>query len=197
MRTKYEKAKIFLQTVINETPDLISNELTRQIGAKKVKLMDAKIYIRKRLTSTAGVQNLLEDQIQKTNGVNLFDGKSLGNNRYFVANSMSIKAVIDDSTKTVQNVDYSVSLPSGLKNSLIMTKQQGKVLVDLPISAVADARNTDAFVLEFENPVLLRGDNIDIEQLIDFPGGIDLGISADKSLFVEVEYGGFVSSVQN
>ena len=197
MRTKYEKAKIFLQTVINETPDLISNELTRQIGAKKVKLMDAKIYIRKRLTSTAGVQNLLEDQIQKTNGVNLFDGKSLGNNRYFVANSMSIKAVIDDSTKTVQNVDYSVSLPSGLKNSLIMTKQQGKVLVDLPISAVADARNTDAFVLEFENPVLLRGDNIDIEQLIDFPGGIDLGISADKSLFVEVEYGGFVTSVQN
>ena len=195
MRTKYEKAKIFLQTVINETPDLISNELTRQIGAKKVKLMDAKIYIRKRLTSTAGVQNLLEDQIQKTNGVNLFDGKSLGNNRYFVANSMSIKAVIDDSTKTVQNVDYSVS--SGLKNSLIMTKQQGKVLVDLPISAVADARNTDAFVLEFENPVLLRGDNIDIEQLIDFPGGIDLGISADKSLFVEVEYGGFVTSVQN
>ena len=77
--------------------------------------------------------------------VSLIDGNSTQHGRFFVIDGITILYGEDDASKKVWEVDYKKDLPAVLLSSDFVLRQNGEVIVKLPVSAIENAKKTDDY----------------------------------------------------
>lgn len=162
-----------------------STDILASIRSKNIRLQNSELYIRKAVNAAAGTQDLLEGEIQKTLGENLFDGNKLATGRYFVVTGLRFTYGTAATGTARALVDYSNNIPTSLLNAQVRIKLDANVLLDLPVKAIADAVNTDDYIYKLGKFLLLR-DNKVINIEIRYPMLADLGLVEGKTGYIEV-----------
>lgn len=157
-----------------------------------MKPMPSFLYANKKV-DVGGTVSLLTGSSVAKRGVTNFDGNALVKGRVFVANGITFKAVIDDTTKQEQEVAYSpYKLPTVLMQSNIVVKQKNEILIDLPICDVVDACENGTIYFKLGSFALIEDDTI-TEIEIQYPEGAKLSLEDGKALFVSARLSGFAT----
>jgi hypothetical protein len=188
----YNEVLEFLNKVANESGNF-SNDMLSSIRSKNIKLQDSEIYIRKELQANGSSQDLFEKELQKIVGENLFDGNKLDTGRYFVATGVRLTYGVASAGTSRGLVEYTNNLPTSLLNGQIIQKLDSNIVMDLPIKAIADALNTDAYKYNFNKFILFR-DNKILNAEIRVPDGSSLGLDPTERGFIELRYSGLQTS---
>ena len=95
--------------------------------------------------SSGGNVSLIDGNSTQQKGVTNLDGNRLENGRFFVIDGITILYGEDDASKKVWEVDYKKDLPAVLLSSDFVLRQNGEVIVKLPVSAIENAKKTDDY----------------------------------------------------
>lgn len=168
----------------------LSANIKQLIDQGSVRPTDSELFIRKNMgTGANGSINLLSGVTTAEIGVTNFNGNKLDSDRIFVLDALTINYGVAADNTAVSAVDYSTALPAALKCANLVVKQNGKTLVSLPVSAIADAKYTDERYRELAGFQLLEdGKTISIE--LEFAAGSDFVAGAGNQAYVEVVFRG-------
>ena len=147
--------------------------------------------------SSGGNVSLLDGNTTQQKGVTNFDGNRLENGRFFVIDGITILYGEDDASKKVWEVDYKKDLPAVLLSSDFVLRQNGEVIVKLPVSAIENAKKTDDYYYRVLGALAVIEPTQTIEMMIETPVGSSItpATSGHKS-FVRVLLRGFETYVK-
>ncbi|WP_299009110.1 hypothetical protein [uncultured Tenacibaculum sp.] len=160
------------------------------IGAMKP--MPSFLYANKKI-DVGGTVSLLTGASVAKRGVTNFDGNSLVKGRVFVADGITLKAIIADATTPEQDAEYSpFKVPNVLMQSNIVVKQKNEILIDLPICDIIHASENGSIYFKLGSFALIEDDTI-TEIEIQYPEGAKLTLEDGKALFVSARLSGFAT----
>jgi len=110
----------------------------------RMKPTPSELYVNS-LFAAGGNVSLIDGNSTQQKGVNNLDGNRLENGRFFVIDGITILYGEDDASKKVWEVDYKKDLPAVLLSSDFVLRQNGEVIVKLPVSAIENAKKTDDY----------------------------------------------------
>ncbi len=138
-----------------------------------------------------GTQHLLGGSTVQEKGITNFDGNRLGKGRIFVIDALTVQYGVADATEKPYNVSYNDSnFPAQLENATLVVRQKNETIVKLPISAIQNAKKSDAYYRKLDAFALLEPEH-EVEMYIEFPTGTKINLSEDKGAFVRVLLKGF------
>lgn len=185
---KYTRVATFLY---NQAPKfgLSVDEMSR------MKITPSEVYIKNKVTA-GGVAHLLTGNSTQETGVTNFDGNRLEAGRYFVLDGVKVLYGEADDTAKVYEVAYKdasqVEIPAVLQASELVVRQNGEIIVKLPMSSIfeAEKRSDDNYRVLGALAVLqpLKTVEISIETPI---GSTITPITPGKKSFVSVLFRGF------
>lgn len=174
------------------------NELDAQtrmdIDGKKLRFMDADLYLRLPVTGKAGIHVLLDDtNVRKAGVTNINDNKLP---KSFNLALEKIRFAYGKSTSNVINsaaIPYSVKLSSAdlaIQNAEFRIKQDGKVIVALPVARLMAEEvsksvqgKEDSYVLD---SLQLLKENSPITLEIEYPAGSTVDATANAQHHIEI-----------
>ena len=110
----------------------------------RMKPTPSELYVNS-LFAAGGNVSLIDGNSTQQKGVTNLDGNRLENGRFFVIDGITILYGEDDASKKVWQVDYKKDLPAVLLSSDFVLRQNGEVIVKLPVSAIENAKKTDDY----------------------------------------------------
>lgn len=110
----------------------------------RMKPTPSELYVNS-LFSAGGNVSLIDGNSTQQKGVTNLDGNRLENGRFFVIDGITILYGEDAAGKKVWEVDYKKDLPAVLLSSDFVLRQNGEVIVKLPVSAIDNAKHTDDY----------------------------------------------------
>ncbi|MDO5106485.1 hypothetical protein [Capnocytophaga sp.] len=179
---QYVKAANFLAAV-NAAKNL-------RMPIERMKPTPSELYVNSKFAA-GGVANLLTSNAVAEVGVTNFDGNKLEADRYFVADAITVQyGEGTAASDKVYNIKYDVALPAVLLASHLVIRQKNEVIVKLPVSAIQNAKQTDAYYRKLEALALIEP-NSPVEIQIETPTGSTITPSTGDSSFVRVLIKGF------
>ena len=110
----------------------------------RMKPTPSELYVNS-LFAAGGNVSLIDGNSTQQKGVTNLDGNRLENGRFFVIDGITILYGEDAAGKKVWEVDYKKDLPAVLLSSDFVLRQNGEVIVKLPVSAIDNAKKTDDY----------------------------------------------------
>lgn len=161
----------------------------------RMKPTGSELYIRSQFNAGGNVPLLNGNSTQEV-GVTNFDGNRLDNGRFFVAQAVTIKYGEAAAGKKVWEVNYNKKLPPELLASHFVARQNGEVIIKLPIVSIDNAKNSDEYYRRLGYLAIFEPTQT-IDVTIETPQGsvITPAVSGEKS-FVEVLIQGFETYVK-
>lgn len=178
---QYVKVSNFLAAV-NASKNL-------QMPVARLKPTPSELYVNSKFAA-GGVANLLTSNAVQEVGVTNFDGNKLEADRYFVADAITIQYGEGQASSKVYEIKYDVALPAVLLASHLVIRQKNEVIVKLPVSAIQNAKKSDAYYRKLEALALIEP-NSPVEIQIETPTGSTITPSTGDSSFVRVLIKGF------
>ena len=108
------------------------------------KATPSELYVNS-LFAAGGNVSLIDGNSTQQKGVTNLDGNRLENGRFFVIDGITILYGEDDASKKVWEVDYKKDLPAVLLSSDFVLRQNGEVIVKVPVSAIENDNKTDDY----------------------------------------------------
>jgi len=186
-KAKWHLIATFLLTVMSG----LSANAKELLNSGDVNPRDATLAVRN-LVVAGGDVDILQSYNSYVKGNNDFNGNKLANNRLFIIDSLTINygtGVTATVGEKYDSVNYTTALPPALKSANLVIKQGDQVIRRISISAINEAKNTDARWYELHGFALLREDQT-TSITIEFPSGSDLAAGANNSGYVEVIFKG-------
>lgn len=140
--------------------------------------------------SAGGSSNLLNGNVAREVGVSNFDGNKLETDRYFVIDGVTIAYGEGNAADKVYAVSYDKDVPSVLLSSNLVVRQNGQVLISLPIVSIINAKKKEDFYRNLNGLVLLEP-NQPVEIIIESPVGSSITPSTGDTSFVRVLLKGY------
>lgn len=140
--------------------------------------------------SAGGSSNLLNGNVAREVGVSNFDGNKLETDRYFVIDGVTIAYGEGNAADKVYAVEYDKEVPAVLKSSNLIVRQNGQVLISLPIVSIINAKKKEDFYRHLNGLVLLEP-NQPVEIIIESPVGSTITPSTGDTSFVRVLLKGY------
>ena len=161
----------------------------------RMKPTPSELYVNS-LFAAGGNVSLIDGNSTQQKGVTNLDGNRLENGRFFVIDGITILYGEDAAGKKVWEVDYKKDLPAVLLSSDFVLRQNGEVIVKLPVSAIDNAKKTDDYYRLLGALAVIEPTQT-IEMSIETPVGstITPATSGHKS-FVRVLLRGFETYVK-
>lgn len=158
--------------------------------AMRMKPTPSELYVNS-IFSAGGSVPLLNGNSTQEIGVTNFDGNRLDAGRFFIIEAVTVQYGEAADTKKVWEVKYGDKMPEVLESSHLVLRQNGEVLVKLPISAIQNAKKMETFYRKLGALALIEPTQT-VELTIDTPSGSSITTSngSDKS-FVRVLFKGF------
>ncbi|GET46912.1 hypothetical protein [Capnocytophaga felis] len=178
---QYVKVSNFLAAV-NASKNL-------QMPVARLKPTPSELYVNSKFAA-GGVANLLTSNAVQEVGVTNFDGNKLEADRYFVADAVTVQYGEGNSSDPVYNIKYNVELPPVLLASHLVIRQKNEIIVKLPISAIENAKKSDAYYRKLEALALIEP-NAPVEIQIETPMGSKITPSSGDTSFARVLLKGF------
>ena len=147
--------------------------------------------------SSGGNVSLLDGNTTQQKGVTNIDGNRLENGRFFVIDGVTILyGEAADGTK-VWDVNYNKALPAVLISSDFVIRQNGEVIVKLPVAAIENAKKSTEDYYRVLGALAVIEPTQTIEMMIETPVGSSItpDTSGHKS-FVRVLLRGFETYVK-
>lgn len=169
------------------------NLTTEQMN--RMKPTPSEIFVNS-LFAAGGNVSLIDGNSTQQKGVTNLDGNRLENGRFFVIEALTLLyGEAADGTK-VWDVNYDKTLPAVLLSSDFVIRQNGEVIVKLPVAAIENAKKTDDFYRVLGALAVLEPTQT-IEMGIETPVGSSItpATSGHKS-FVRVLLRGFETYVK-
>jgi len=92
--------------------------------------------------SSGGNVSLLDGNTTQQKGVTNFDGNRLENGRFFVIDGVTILYGEAAAGTKVWDVNYNKALPAVLQSSDFVVRQNGEIIVKLPVAAIENAKKS-------------------------------------------------------
>lgn len=163
--------------------------------AQRMKPTPSELYVNSQFSAGGNVPLLNGNSTQET-GVTNFDGNRLEAGRFFIIDGLTLQYGEADASKKVWEVAYDKKLPAVLLSSHLVLRQNGEVIVKLPISAIENAKREDTFYRKLGALALIEPMQT-IELSIETPAGssITSANGSDKS-FVRVLFKGMETYIK-
>ena len=147
--------------------------------------------------SSGGNVSLLDGNTTQQKGVTNFDGNRLENGRFFVIDGVTILYGEAAAGTKVWDVNYNKALPAVLQSSDFVVRQNGEIIVKLPVAAIENAKNSTEDYYRVLGALAVIEPTQTIEMMIETPVGSSITptTSGDKS-FVRVLLRGFETYVK-
>lgn len=155
----------------------------------KVKPMPTTLYASSAF-SAGGTTEILTTNVVQEQGVTNFDGNRLEKGRNFVVTGVTVLYGEDETNKRVWEVDYTKELPSVLKNSSLIIRQENEPLLEVFIKDI-DLCKTQNNKFKLMEAFALIKESYPVELLIKTPLGSSITPEAGKKAFVQVLLQGF------
>lgn len=169
----------------------LSDNTKRLAQEGKLRAIDSELYVRARVgTGGSGAVNIMSALTTAQTGITNFNGQTLDAERYFFISSLTVNYGIAEPAILPSAVNYTTALPQALKNANLIIRQDGDVLLNIPIAGINAAKTSEDYYRELGGFVLLR-DKTTISIEIDFPNGADLAPGGTTNGYVEVLLRGF------
>ena len=111
----------------------------------RMKPTPSELYVNAKFAA-GGVSNLLTSNAVQEVGVTNFDGNKLEADRYFVADAVTVQyGEGTASSDKVYTIKYDKELPAVLLSSHLIVRQKNEIVIKLPISAIENAKKSDAY----------------------------------------------------
>lgn len=180
---QYQRVATFLArqaAKFNLSPDVMA----------RMKPTPSELYVNA-LINLGGNVPLLSGNSTQEVGVTNFDGNRLDNGRFFVIDAVTLLYGEAAAGKKVWEVAYNKELPAELLASTLVLRQNGEVIVKLPIASINNAKKSDEFYRRLGALALIEPTQT-VEVTIESPAGstITPATSGNKS-FVQVLFKGF------
>ena len=149
------------------------------------------------LFAAGGNVSLIDGNSTQQKGVTNFDGNRLENGRFFVIDGVTILyGEAADGTK-VWDVTYNKALPAVLQSSDFVVRQNGEIIVKLPVAAIENAKKSTEDYYRVLGALAVIEPTQTIEMMIETPVGSSItpATSGHKS-FVRVLLRGFETYVK-
>ncbi|WP_172916615.1 hypothetical protein [Capnocytophaga canis] len=158
--------------------------------AMRMKPTPSELYVHSKFSAGGSVPLLNGNSTQEI-GVTNFDGNRLDAGRFFIIEAVTVQYGEAADTKKVWEVKYDDKMPEVLEASHLVLRQNGEVLIKLPISAIQNAKKMETFYRKLGALALIEPTQT-VELTIDTPSGSSITTSngSDKS-FVRVLFKGF------
>lgn len=164
------------------------------IPAHRLKPVAAELFAQSTY-SAGGVTNILSGNKTIEVGVTNFDGNKLPSNYHFAMSGLTVMYGEGSSSKKLWEIDYDTKLPAVLKSSNILVRQNNMVLVNLPIQAIVNAKESDKVYRKLDSLVYIEPDQA-VELLIESPTGSTITQSSGDTSFVKIMLQGFGTLVR-
>lgn len=147
--------------------------------------------------SSGGNVSLLDGNTTQQKGVTNFDGNRLENGRFFVIDGVTILYGEAAAGTKVWDVNYNKALPAVLQSSDFVVRQNGEIIVKLPVAAIENAKKSTEDYYRVLGALAVIEPTQTIEMMIETPVGSSITptTSGDKS-FVRVLLRGFETYVK-
>lgn len=179
---QYVKVSNFLENV--------NAEKNLRMPVARLKPTPSELYVHSKFAA-GGVANLLTSNAVQEVGVTNFDGNKLESDRYFVADAVTVQyGEGTASSDKVYSIKYDKELPAVLLSSHLVIRQKNEIIVKLPISAIENAKKSDAYYRKLEALALIEP-NAPVEIQIETPMGSTITPSSGDSSYVRVLIKGF------
>ena len=172
----------------------LSANAQQLINSGKVNPRDSTLAVRQSVVA-GGVVNILDGYSTQVKGRNDFNGNRLTNGRNFVWDAITVNYGVAADGTAVEAVDYTTALPAALKSANLIVRQDDDVIRKISLSAINDAKNTDARWYELGGFGLLKEELVTAIE-IEFASGTDLAPGAGNTAYVEVLLKGFETAIK-
>ncbi|WP_417885333.1 hypothetical protein [Zunongwangia sp.] len=186
---KYLSALAHLQDSKNK----LSNALQSAVENHEIRLLKHTAYVRKDATGASSTYPFIDENTKKLGGISTMNGNALPQNMAVVADAIAI-AIGEGAAGEEGKVTYSTAIPAALRNANFVLKQNGREILDIPVSDLIPAemptKQEDLFH-DLEAFILLA-DEATMSWDFVFPNGAVLEPSVEgKKVFVEVRIKGY------
>ena len=147
--------------------------------------------------SSGGNVSLLDGNTTQQKGVTNLDGNRLENGRFFVIDGVTILYGEAAAGTKVWDVNYNKALPAVLQSSDFVVRQNGEIIVKLPVAAIENAKKSTEDSYRVLGALAVIEPTQTIEMMIETPVGSSItpATSGDKS-FVRVLLRGFETYIK-
>lgn len=196
-RDKILAALAFLMAVSNS----FSGELASLIrpvgngGEIGARLTRHTVFVRKNATNASSAWKIIDENTKKIDGISSISETKLPKNHAVIFDKIAVGFAEGDAAGKEGALDYSVTTPPAvLRNANIVITQNGREVLDLPISDLVKGQSTNSAGDNYHD---LEGfnylvDDQPMDWVIRFPSGETLAPSAaGKVNYVEVRLQGF------
>lgn len=137
----------------NEEKVLKVREFMNRVGGRfnlsfetttRMRLVPTELYVNSPI-AVGGTASLLTSETKRQAGISNFDGDKLQAGRFFIADGITILYGKKESDKEIYQTSFSDTLPEVLKASEFVLRQNGEVVISLPVASIVAAQKTKEY----------------------------------------------------
>jgi hypothetical protein len=151
----------------------------------RVALTDKTLYLNVNVKGQGGTISLIDVNTKREVGVTNLDGNRLNAGRDYIIDGVRVlRGTTSAASVKTENYVQGGALDTALQNAEIRIKQNGNILLDMPISDLFNPASTaEVFRNISTSPLIVS--NMEFEFEIEYPKGVSVPSNADLNLRFE------------
>ncbi|WP_158728629.1 hypothetical protein [Flavobacterium sp. I-STPA6A] len=151
----------------------------------RVSLTDKTLYLNVNVKGQGGTIALIDVNTKREVGVTNLDGNRLNAGRDYIIDGMRVlRGTTGASNLRNENYSQTGSLDQALQNAEIRIKQNGNILLDMPMSDIFNPASTAEVFRNISTSPLIQS-NMEYEFEIEYPKGVSVSAAADLNIRFE------------
>lgn len=185
----FQTAVEFLGQVAGQ--DVISNQLQSGIQGGSVVLKPSEHFVRKDMSSAAGITHLVDNTTEARQGISTIDKGRLPTSEAFIATELAIKLGVG---KTAGGTAYDKKANPALRNAELEIMQGGRNVLSIPVASLINEYTGSKVSDDFHvlNGLVYLGDDREFTVSLKYPSGEAMPDENDgDKQYVEIRMRGF------
>ena len=151
----------------------------------RVALTDKTLYLNVNIKGQGGTISLIDVNTKREVGITNLDGNRLNAGRDYIIDGIRVmRGTTGAASVKSENYDVTGSLDAAFANAEIRLKQDGNILLDMPISDIYNPRAINEIFRNISTSPLIKS-NMEYEFEIEYPKGVAVSAGADLNVRFE------------
>jgi hypothetical protein len=168
---------------------------TRDLIAKReVRYTDGDFYVRRKITGSSNIENLIDETNEKKVGVTNIDKNTLPNQQHLALEKIAVRYAETAASTPIQGVSgfstVKANVPAALINAELRIIQDGKTLVQLPMarffSEAASQKTNGVEDIVSLNSIQLLKANVPFTIQVEYADGQSVTPGAGNDAYLEI-----------
>lgn len=171
--------------------DVISSSLKNGIDENNIVLVPFEHFVRKDMSSAAGITRLVDNTTEIKQGVSSIDKGKLPSNEAFIGLEVAINY---GKAERAGETDYLTKVPAALRNAELEIMQGGRNVLSVPVASLSNPHTGSKVSDDFHKlgAFIYLGDDRDFTVSVAFPDGTAMpGMDGDTKHYVEFRIRGY------